>query len=110
MININNRLILINTNSKELKENLKKSIDVIYLDKGYRFKSEVLKKDILVWFDNLEDKDTLKHLHRVVKTQKVYSYGISIDKETKDLYNAKYGVGIMQQIILNWYYLTQIKK
>lgn len=109
MTRAGNKVVLINTNDKEIKENIKKSINAIYLEKSYRYKSEVIEKDILDWFNSIKDKITLKHLHHVTNKMPMYAYGFEMSSKLQNIYTKKYGKGIIQKIILNWYESTQKK-
>lgn len=104
-----NKVVIVNTNDLELKVKLKNAIDLIYLQKGYKYKSEVIEKDILNWFNSIKDKNTLKHLHHVSKKTPIYTYGFEMNADMWALYTESFGKGIMQKIILNWYELTHKK-
>ena len=104
-----NKVVIVNTNDLELKVKLKNAIDLIYLQKGYKYKSDVIEKDILNWFNSIKDKSTLKHLHHVSKKTPIYTYGFEMNADMWALYTESFGKGIMQKIILNWFELTQKK-
>jgi len=76
-----NKVVIVNTNDLELKVKLKNAIDAIYLQKGYKYKSDVIEKDILNWFNSIKNKSTLKKLHHNNKKTTIFNYEFEINND-----------------------------